>query len=184
MPANTPNRGYTYPLPADPVNIPGDLEEFATDVDNDVELNLAPIFQQTRVMGDMRSTVIQTFQTGQTLPLRFDVEMRDTDDMVDVVNSPTLLTVNTAGFYVFHVSVSVPDTNWSNLVLRMMFNSTTEVYVCDQEFRSGAQSRFHITASWMYPMTVGDTMSVTLQHNSTGPLWVSTRELAGWRMST
>jgi hypothetical protein len=184
MPANTPNRGYTYPIPTDPVDIPGDLQELATDVDNDVELNLAPIVGIPRAIGHMRSAGTQTIQPNIATPLNYQIQYNDTDNMVNTINQPTLLTINTAGFYIFHVFVRVPVTNWTNLVLRMLLNNTTEVWVADQEFTTGAQSTIDWTASWTYPMAVGDTMSVTLQTNGSGPLWVPIREFYGMRMAT
>lgn len=36
MPANTPNRLYPYPLPADPTDIPGDMQRLAEAIDDDV----------------------------------------------------------------------------------------------------------------------------------------------------
>lgn len=36
MPASTPNRFYPYPLPADPTDVPGDLQRLAEAIDDDV----------------------------------------------------------------------------------------------------------------------------------------------------
>lgn len=36
MPATTPNRFYPYPLPADPTDIPGDMQRLAEAIDDDV----------------------------------------------------------------------------------------------------------------------------------------------------
>lgn len=36
MPATTPNRLYPYPLPADPTDVPGDLQRLAEAIDDDV----------------------------------------------------------------------------------------------------------------------------------------------------
>lgn len=184
MPANTPNRGYPYPLPADPVNIPGDLQSLAEDIDDDITANLAPATTVPRAMGIMRSSGSQTIQPNIETSLAFQIQLKDTDNMVNTVQSPTALMINTAGFYMFHVLITAPVTNWTNLVLRMRLNSTTEVFVTDQEFQSGAQSRFEYTATWMHPMLAGQTMNVTLQHNGVGPVWVLNRELAGMRMAS
>jgi hypothetical protein len=184
MPGATPNRAYPYPLPADPVNVPADIQALAEAVDNDVQANLESVTNINRVFGHMGSSGVQTVQSGTETPLNYQIQYLDNDNMVNVVSAPTQLSINTAGFYMFHTLVTVPVTNWTNLVLRMKLNTTTEVFNCDQEFQSGAQSRFEYTAVWMYPMTVGDTMSVTIQHNGTGPLWVLNRQLFGVRMAT
>lgn len=42
MPQNTP-RGYTYPLYGDPTNFPAQIQDFATDVDTDVQALQASI---------------------------------------------------------------------------------------------------------------------------------------------
>lgn len=184
MPANTANRGYTYSIPTDPANVPAALEEFATDVDNDVEVNLAPVAPRPRALGHVKSSSVQTLQKNITTFLNYQIEVLDTDNMVDLINFPTQIKATAAGFYMFQCRVTVPDTNWSNLVLRMMLNTTTEIFVTDQEFRSGAQSVFDYSASWAHPMAAGDTMAVSLQHNGTGPLWVTYREFYGMRMAT
>jgi hypothetical protein len=36
MPATTPNRFYPYPLPADPTDVPGDMQKLAEAIDDDV----------------------------------------------------------------------------------------------------------------------------------------------------
>lgn len=36
MPANTPSRGYPYPIPTDPTDIPGDMQRLAEAIDADV----------------------------------------------------------------------------------------------------------------------------------------------------
>lgn len=184
MPANTVNRMYPYSLPTDPADVPGALQSLAEAVDDDITANLAPAALLPRALGHMRSSGTQTVPPNIETPLAYQIQFNDTDNMVNVVSSPTALRINTSGFYMFHCLVSVPDTNWTNLVLRMKVNNTTEVFVTDQEFRSGAQSIFQYTASWMHPMTAGQTMVVTLQHNATGPLWITAREFFGMRMAT
>lgn len=183
MPAFT-SRGYPYPVPADPVDIPGNLEDLATAVDNDVELNLAPVVSIPRALGHMRSAAVQTITSNVETPLNYQLQYNDTDQMVDIINAPTLMTARTAGFYMFHVLVRVPITNWTNLVLRMKLNSLTEIFVSDQEFTTGAQSTIDYTAVWMHPMAAGDTMMVTISSNGSGPLWIPFREFFGMRMAT
>lgn len=184
MPGATPNRMYPYPLPADPTDIPGDLQSLAEAVNDDVQANLAPVVTVPRALGHMRSNGTQTIQPNTETPLNYQIQFRDTDNMVNVVDTPTILTINTAGFYMFHVIVRVPVTNWTNLVLRMKLNSATEIHVADQEFTTGAQSTIDWSVSWMHPMAAGDTMVVTLQSNGSGPLWVPIREFFGMRMAT
>lgn len=186
MPANTTNRSYPYPVAGDTLAdypVTTALQELAEAVDDDITANLEPVAPQPRAWGNMRSNGVQTIQRNIETPLTYQLQYNDTDNMVNVVTQPTLLTINTAGLYMFHFLVTVPDTNWTNLVLRMKLNGSTEVYVTDQEFRSGAQSTFEYTTSWLWPMAVGDTMTVTLQHNSSGPLWVPARQFMGIRMA-
>lgn len=192
MPGATPNRGYPYPLPTDtlspvsanPYGIPAAIEDLAQTVDDDVTANLAPVAPIPRALGNMRSSGAQTIQPNIETSLNYQIQLRDTDNMVNTVTSPTALMINTSGFYMFWVLVTVPVTNWTNLVLRMRLNSTTEVFVTDQEFQSGAQTRFEYTAVWMHPMLAGQTMNVSIQHNGVGPLWILTRQLFGMRMAT
>jgi hypothetical protein len=192
MPGATPNRAYPYPLPTDTLNpnsaspygIPAAIEDLAQTVDDDVTANLAPVTSMNRPIGHMRASGAQTIQPNIETSLTYNIQLRDTDNMVNTVTSPTVLTVNTAGFYMFHVLITAPVTNWTNLVLRMRLNSTTEVFVADQEFSTGAQSRFEYSAAWMHPMLAGQTMNVSVQHNGVGPVWILNRELYGMRMAT
>lgn len=192
MPGATPNRSYPYPLPtdtlspnsADPYGIHTAIEDLAQSVDNDVTNVIAPAAPIPRPLGNMRSSGAQTIQPNIETSLNYQIQLKDTDNMVNTVTSPTALMINTSGFYMFWVLVTVPVTNWTNLVLRMRLNSTTEVFVSDQEFQSGAQTRFEYSAAWMHPMTAGQTMNVSLQHNGVGPLWILNRQLFGMRMAT
>lgn len=187
MPATTPNRGYPYPIGTDTnadYPITEALQRLAEEVNDDVQTNLVPSAATQRPRGHMRSSGTQTIQRNLETALTFQLQFADTDNMVDTVTLPTVLTVNTPGVYLFHMFALIPDINWTNLVFRMMLNSTTEVFVTDQEFRTGAQQFISMPASWMWPMAAGDTMSVTLQHNASGPLWVTAREFLGMRMAT
>lgn len=76
MPGSTVNRGYPYPLPADPTDIPGDLQDLAEAVDADLcDLTASiPVRPALRIRGT-NAVVANTFlplNTGEEM--EFDIE--------------------------------------------------------------------------------------------------------------
>lgn len=77
MPANTPNRGYPYSLPADAVDIPGDIQRLAEAIDTDLATLTAtiPTRPAMRLRGtDAFLTSTDTAVVGDGTSLPFDTE--------------------------------------------------------------------------------------------------------------
>lgn len=117
MPATTPNRGYPYPVAADPVDIPGDLQRFAEAVDADLAALTAsiPIRPAVRLRGTGTQTVTTVPVLNPTPGLLFDVEdfntgLTYTSTVITPVNGnpQTQITPLEAGFYLVILTVAVP----------------------------------------------------------------------------
>lgn len=72
MPATTPNRAYPYPLPADPTDIPGDLQRLAEAIDTDLcdlTANI-PARPAIRIRGTeaIAASTFDPLNTGEELP--------------------------------------------------------------------------------------------------------------------
>ena len=72
MPANTPNRLYPYPVPADTTDIPGDLQRLAEAVDADLcdlTANI-PVRPALRIRGTdaIAASTFDPLNTGEELP--------------------------------------------------------------------------------------------------------------------
>lgn len=99
MPANTPNRAYTYPLYADTQDFPADIQELAEDIDADVQA----IYNQIQLSYDQPSAYITG--AGQVIPSNvsttctFTAEFYDNDAMVDIALFPTRIQIQTPGVY-------------------------------------------------------------------------------------
>lgn len=80
MPGSTVNRGYPYPLPADPTDIPGDIQDLAEAVDTDlcVLTESIPVRPALRIRGtsSIAASTFAPLNTGEEMP--FDIEDFDT----------------------------------------------------------------------------------------------------------
>ena len=193
MPALTPNRSYPYPLPTDPTNVagspdaPGDIELLAEAMDDDITENLEPVAVAPRILGHMRAGQSQTIVPNTETQLSFQVEYQDTDDMVNVINNPTLMTINTSGIYVVWALMSVPffsePVAGPNVIMRLRRNGV-EQHSATQNFQSSAQTFYNWSIASVVSCTAGDNLTVTFSHNSTASIVLSTtREFYAARMA-
>lgn len=98
MPQNTP-RGYTYPLFTDAQNFPAQMQDFATDVDTDVQAQLT---LQTNYLDQpsarVSASASQTIASNTDVTLTWAVEEYDNAGLFTLV-APTIFTVNELGIY-------------------------------------------------------------------------------------
>jgi hypothetical protein len=183
MPAFTPNRNYPYSLPSDPADVPEAIQDLAEAINDDVQANVQAA-RVPRIQGWMRGGQTQTIQPGIETALDFQIAFRDNDNMVDTINAPTVLTVQTPGFYLLWGITNVFfDLSWTKCTLRLKQNGNT-IMSGDQEFQSAAHQYTLWSESTMIYCNAGDTLSMTFNHNSAGYLIIgTTRELYACRMS-
>lgn len=117
MPGSTANRAYPYPVPADPTDIPGDIQALAEAVDADL-CNLTaniPLRPALRIRGT-NAVVCSTFlplNTGEELPfdtVDFNTGIPFTASQGTVANEGFVwsITPKLAGFYHVIGTVSIP----------------------------------------------------------------------------
>lgn len=117
MPATTPNRAYPYPVPADPVDVPGDMQRFAEAVDADLctltaSIPLRPAFRLSA------NDAVRTTSSPPLNPyesLTFDTEDFNTGlpytiTITSVVNEGVVCVVRpqVAGFFWVHGAIAIP----------------------------------------------------------------------------
>lgn len=177
MPATTPFRGYPYPVPGDPVNVPGDLQALAEAIDDDLEAVSAMI--AARPSAQMRSSQAQSVApltlsggTLQLAALRFDSVDFDTGGFTSITTQPTLLTLTVGRVYWVWATVQFPafdnTTEDESVLFRITSTDLTQAFVDLEAFQSDTPmlSRVH-TIGGMYIPTAGDEqLQVNVAHNS------------------
>lgn len=94
MPATTPNRLYPYPVPSDPVDVPGDIQRLAESICADLQTVESMI--RPRPIVQLRSSQPQLIGISTTTSvnysaLRFDTVDIDTGGFSNVTTQPTLI---------------------------------------------------------------------------------------------
>lgn len=109
MPANTP-RGYTYPLYGDVANFPAQIQDFAQDVDLDVEALSDEIAAITGAAPSVRvsATANQSIAVSTDTFATFAVEDYDNNAMGNLGVNNDRITFTTAGIYLVEA-----DVNWT-----------------------------------------------------------------------
>ncbi len=105
MPANTP-RGYTYPLYTDPADFPAQVQDFAQDVDVDVQALATTVTNalnspSARVTETANQAITQNVATFVT----FSVEEYDNAAMANLGVNNDRLTFTSSGLYLVSASV-------------------------------------------------------------------------------
>lgn len=133
MPANTPNRGYTYSLPADPADVPGALQELASDIDNDVcNLLETPPRAASKFRGTTPFTSLTTSALGATTgTVRVPFNVTDFNTVPCTLQSQEvgnrLIKPEVPGFYMVLGTVDVPILTLTTTVQQML----VEIRRCD-----------------------------------------------------
>ena len=185
MPALTPNRSYPYPLSTDPADGPEAIQALAEAVDDDITANLEPATRE-RVYGSMRGAATQAILPNVETTLGFQVQLKDTDDMINVVSSPTIIRINTDGFYAFHGYLTVSTTlNWTNIISRFRLNGA-EMYSATQHLRTTDIPFINWSIQTSFPCVAGDAVTMTFSHNSPATTMSlhPDRQFDAWRMAT
>lgn len=137
MPANTPNFGFTYPLPADPNDVPANLELFA----NQVEGALFALESYSRprhmaqVLGSVTNTIPGTATQGtvtwQTTDFNtaWEEPIGTEPAIVPFTDAATTnITVNWPGYWFIFASIQArtvaPAANIDELALELLLNGS------------------------------------------------------------
>lgn len=177
MPATTPNRGYPYPLPADPVDIPGDICALADAVNAD--LGVLEAMAVARPIAQIRSSqpqaVPKSVAVGGFLPdtpLVFDSVDVDTGGFSRITTQPSYLTLPVGPAYWMWAAVRFPEfTNAAgepSVLFRITSVDVTEVFVDFECYPVDGTilSRVHTIGGLVIPTATDDTFQVGVLHNS------------------
>lgn len=190
MPATTPNRGYPYPLPADPVDVPGDICRLAQAVNNDLLTVQGMV--QAKPMAQMRSSQPQAVPTAVAVPgtipltpLVFDSVDFDSGGYTNITTQPTLLTLTVGPAYWVWATVRFPQFTKAptepSVTFRVTSNDATPLFVDNEMFQIDGTvfNRTH-TIGGLYIPTAGDeSIQALVAHNSDNPTEVFTEASFG-----
>lgn len=181
MPENTPNRGYTYPLYTDVANFPVQMQDFATDVDTDVEalenaINAGLNRPTVRASnGGVGQSITQNVDTAAL----FSVEDFDNAGLFNPGVSQSNFTVSATGLWLMSFRVSWADNNTGTGRECRVFNSTTTTTYGAQGDYPGNETADLFVASAFSSLlfaTAGDVLQIILRHNATAAVNTTTRQ--------
>jgi len=119
LPATT-TRGYPYSLPADPADIPGALEAFASAVDTDVQARADSVHARPMFRLSSTSNVVYypyiVFTQARVLPFETQDAMVG-DAIAPVSGSLSRVTPLLPGYWFFHASMSYPRSGATSMDL-------------------------------------------------------------------
>lgn len=107
MPANTP-RGYTYPVYGDANNFPAQIQDFAQDVDTDVQAVVTSANTALTAAPSARVSAVanQAIAANTNVTVTWATEEFDNAAMANLGVSNTILTFTSTGFYLIRADVN------------------------------------------------------------------------------
>jgi len=113
MPASTPNRLYPYPLPGDPVDVPGDIQRLAEAIDDDFTTLIADI--GPRKFCQISSITPQVAETqpivGVLNRFVFDTIDHDNAGLVQTSNGEVSIVIPDTDYYWVYAEINTPQIN-------------------------------------------------------------------------
>jgi len=177
MPANTPLRAYTYPCYTDPVDFPAQMQEFATDVDTDID-NLvdAVAVAELRPLTRVRRTTTQSIPNAVATAVSWTQETFDTDNFIAVTS--TTITFPFTGLYLasFNHLWDIHDAGGRRAVFRRILPSALDM--ANNQSSPGGTDLNGVGMVALLPMTAGDTMQIQVFQDSTVALGLNTSNLS------
>lgn len=187
MPANTA-RGYTYPLYTDPINIPADLQDFATDVDTDVQtlqnqVNAAQNRPSVRVTATANQSIVQNTDTLAT----FATEAYDNNNMADLATDATRIQLQQSGIYLLTCRITFAAASPAAFVCSVRLNSSGGLIATPGQMSiTGDDARTtEITVEQLHIVTttIPDNITVTVRHSFTAAVNISARSLTATKIA-
>jgi hypothetical protein len=181
MTATTPTRHYPYPLPADPFDVPGDMQALAEAVDDDVQANLANVIKPRKYV-KLRGTSAMSIVTNIETDIVYETETTDTDNMADLSSLPTAVTIRTAGLYVVTLGAAPRNGSWGQVILRIKQNgvSISELSVTSKP----ATIENFASFGALIPCVVGDRITTTVTQDGASSMLLDARDLIVFRTAT
>jgi len=185
MPANTP-RGYTYPLYSDPIDPAAQIQDFAQDVDADVQglaNTVAAVLNadSARVSASANQNILVNTPTFVT----WAVEEYDNAAMVNLGVNNDRITFTETGIYLVHAEVNFAPNG----------NATVGGRSGQIVQNLSTQTASHVTpgiqntaVEWaatdlIQVNTIGDFVRVQVRHNSGAALNIDARSFSATKVS-
>lgn len=181
MPANTP-RGYTYPLYTDANNFPAQIQDFATDVDTDVQAQVA--LANTALVNPpsarVSATANQSIAVNTQTLATFATEDYDNGAMANLGVNNERLTLVTTGVYLVGASVRFVANGNATIGGRQVALELGGVIQNRKDnrvgFQTGEDTRVTVTAL-VHATAPNMALRVFVIHNSGAAVNISQRNL-------
>lgn len=182
MPENTPNRGYTYPVYTDVADFPVQMQDFATDVDADMEA----LENSIQVALDRPSVRANGGGVNQSIPqnvataAQFATEEFDNAAMFDPGVSLTNFTIPSSGLYICSVRVSWSDNNTgTGRAISLRRVSPSAKLATSTGYPGSISQDLFVATSYntLFPAAAGEVFQIELLHNATAAVGTTTRQV-------
>lgn len=183
MPQNTP-RGYTYPNYTDPANFPAQIQDFAQDVDLDVQaqvnrINTAMAAPSARVI----ATANQAIPSNTPTFVTFATEEYDNAAMGNLGVNNDRLTITSTGIYLVQASVTFASNGNAAVNGRQMAINVGGVNQAT-ESRAGSQTiSTELTVSFPMQLAAAAFVRIEVTHSSGAALNITTRSLTATKVA-
>jgi hypothetical protein len=181
MPQNTP-RGYTYPLYTDPANFPAQIQDFATDVDTDVQAQVARIntaFAAPSVR--VSATANQSIPNATLTAVTFATEDYDNAAMGNLGVNNDRITFTSTGIYLVQGWVRFASLNANGRYLELELAGTAVA----RENRASGSDQIELTISYLHQVSVVSTIArLRVVQDSGGALNINNRALTATKVAT
>lgn len=188
MPANTPNRAYTYPLYSDTHGFPADIQELAEDIDADVQA----VYNQIQQSYDQPAAhvvgALQVIPSNVSTTCIYTSESYDNDNMVDLATFNTRITIQTPGVYLLNGFIRIQGNGNATLSGAGLTLASTGGIIANPALSSKrldndkttsiCATALHIT------LAAGDIITMFVRHNNPAAVTLDIAELSATRMLT
>lgn len=184
MPQNTP-RGYTYPLYTDLADFPAQIQDFAQDVDADVQaqvnrISTAMAAPSARVIATANQNIAANTPTFMT----FATEENDNAAMGNLGVNNDRLTITVTGIYLVQASVVFASNGNAAVNGRQLAIEHLGVNIAFDS-RAGSQNiATEITVSILVSAAAASFFRAEVTHSSGAALNITTRSLTATRVAT
>lgn len=185
MPANTP-RGYTYPEYGDPANFPAAMQNFANDVDADVQIL---VNRQTaalnRASARVSASANQNILANTDTIVTWAVEEYDNAAMANLGVNNDRLTLTETGIYLITAEVNFASNGNATVNGRMMTFAPNLSADKGHQTLAGAQNMdTEMSSTILYQcVTAGDFIRVRVRQESGAALNISARSFSATKVA-
>jgi hypothetical protein len=185
MPANTP-RGYTYPLYGDTQDFPTQIQDFATDVDTDVQSLVDQVAGALdRVSCSLSSATGIVVPNATTTLMTWSTVQYDNDSMAALPNS---IVLNDSGIYLLMARVTFDATATAGDTSAQAWFTSSAGFITNPAFTGitdlgTAGKGVTLHALHYTDGTAPDTIQVFVRHNDAAGVNLSARAFVAVKMS-